>query len=598
MAAPAEEGKHWLDPPEWWKKSKPLRWVPISGATQTRYRDAVASTPTDWMAVGDGGATARYVGGAWTSFPALVGETMMAVTAVGPGRYIAVTYSGAVYRFRSGVWTELYRRGSGNFAAVWAKDESNIVAVGDAGAISRSTNGAWADQDALTGGSFVAVSGTTDGSVVSALVGTQGFTMVFTSVGGGAFAPDPGFPPIASQRCSDLVYDAGVVWYASCFDPGPTAAFIHRSGEPLWSFAVGREIRGLQWIGPDSLATTYTDFTFSRIGLLVGGVSQDVSDPLGADLATISAVAPAAEGFIGVGLNNHLYRYTGPGTGGLWSDVQSANDWPAPDFWGIGDTVWALQGDGSGSFSRIDGGVVTPINNEPGLRKLWGVSSALFYAIGPTGIYTSNGTSPWVQDGDPLALGVDYRDIWADPSNGSVIALDRVNVSGTHVVLKYLGAWQRIGVADDLTAVWGCDPTHFWITSANGYVYTPQGPFVLPDPAFPGTIGALTAVTGTSCSDVWVTGDDGALFHWNGSAWVDKSTGDLGVTFTALTPRATGQIIVLGPGGFGYLASDPDPSPPQQWNLPSQGHGILSAWRLDDGEVISAGADFLLRGTQ
>jgi len=28
MAAPADE-KHWLDPPEWWKKSKPLRWVPI-----------------------------------------------------------------------------------------------------------------------------------------------------------------------------------------------------------------------------------------------------------------------------------------------------------------------------------------------------------------------------------------------------------------------------------------------------------------------------------------------------------------------------------------------------------------------------------------
>jgi hypothetical protein len=25
----ADETKHWLEPPEWWKKSKPLRWVPI-----------------------------------------------------------------------------------------------------------------------------------------------------------------------------------------------------------------------------------------------------------------------------------------------------------------------------------------------------------------------------------------------------------------------------------------------------------------------------------------------------------------------------------------------------------------------------------------
>lgn len=29
MAAPADDNKHWLEPPEWWKKAKPLRWVPI-----------------------------------------------------------------------------------------------------------------------------------------------------------------------------------------------------------------------------------------------------------------------------------------------------------------------------------------------------------------------------------------------------------------------------------------------------------------------------------------------------------------------------------------------------------------------------------------
>jgi hypothetical protein len=29
MSTPADDRKHWLEPPEWWKKSKPLRWVPI-----------------------------------------------------------------------------------------------------------------------------------------------------------------------------------------------------------------------------------------------------------------------------------------------------------------------------------------------------------------------------------------------------------------------------------------------------------------------------------------------------------------------------------------------------------------------------------------
>jgi hypothetical protein len=29
MATPADDTKHWLEPPEWWKKTKPLRWVPL-----------------------------------------------------------------------------------------------------------------------------------------------------------------------------------------------------------------------------------------------------------------------------------------------------------------------------------------------------------------------------------------------------------------------------------------------------------------------------------------------------------------------------------------------------------------------------------------
>lgn len=29
MSPAPDDGKHWLEPPDWWKKSKPLRWVPI-----------------------------------------------------------------------------------------------------------------------------------------------------------------------------------------------------------------------------------------------------------------------------------------------------------------------------------------------------------------------------------------------------------------------------------------------------------------------------------------------------------------------------------------------------------------------------------------
>lgn len=31
MSAPVDDGKHWLEPPEWWKKVKPLRWAAIFG---------------------------------------------------------------------------------------------------------------------------------------------------------------------------------------------------------------------------------------------------------------------------------------------------------------------------------------------------------------------------------------------------------------------------------------------------------------------------------------------------------------------------------------------------------------------------------------
>jgi hypothetical protein len=572
-----------------------LQWTPINGTTQRWFNDVAASSPTDWMAVGNNGLTARWNGSSWVALPAIVTENINAVTAIGPGEYLAATGAGAVLHFKNKVWTEIYRRGTpATFRAIWAKDSTQIVAVGDAGITSHAYNGAWIDEDlpTLNGGSLTAVSGSADGSHVSAVNGDFLSSEVWTSTGEGAFVTDPTFPTAIVGLATDVTYDAAGDGLVSFVDVGgPMISYIIRTNGDTVLFLNDIWPKALVAHGVDQLAVGFlyngdgnhyiADLDYSTIP----GPFNGISDPLGSpfDFAQMTATNGAATQFAVTSANNgHLLRWNGA----IWSDPQGSGDWQDPDLWGIGDTLFAL--DGIGGFYKIVGGVPTTLPSEPGLHRLWGISSTEFWAVDATEVWHFDPVNGWT-DEHTVPNGSDNRDIWADPSGDAVIALGE----NGEVSSRILGVWSDTAIGHNVNAVWGCDSHTAWIVTQEGGIYKWINGVISLDVAT--GPNPLRAINGNVFCDPWVAGDNGTMYHRLGGTWTnrfDPSAASWNLRAVAL--RGAGQTIAAGDNGNAGLFSDA--SPVQSTPLPTQGKGIQALWRLSNGEVYAAGDQVLLRG--
>jgi hypothetical protein len=59
-------------------------------------------------------------------------------------------------------------------------------------------------------------------------------------------------------------------------------------------------------------------------------------------------------------------------------------------------------------------------------------------------------------------------------------------------------------------------------------------------------VGDLAAVRGTSGSDVWAVGNDGAIFHWNGMAWSRAKSGTTQNLSGVWSGGADNKVWVVG----------------------------------------------------
>jgi hypothetical protein len=578
----------------------PLQWRPIDGTTQRWFNDVVASSPTDRMAVGNNGLTAHYTGGKWVALPPIVTENINAVFALAPGEYLAATGGGAVLHFKNRVWTEIYRRGDfGILKAIWAKDTSLIVAVGQQGRISRYAVGTWTDEDVPTAGStsgsgdFIAVSGNSDGSLISAVSNAYPLDngQVWFSVVGSGFGLDPNFDPIAGIA-SDIVYDASGNSLLAYVDiTGPTGVIVSSTGATLCS--------GQLW--PRQLLPHGTDkvaFGFLDTGLGGNGVAEldysslpAIPTPLAGavpspfDLVQLTATNSGLTQFEITGNAGHLLSYDGA----TWSDEQGFGDWMDPDLWGIGDTIYAL--DGIGGFHKIVDGVMTTLPGQSATYRLWGTSSTTFFAIDTIDVWHFDPVNGWTNEHTvPGILGRVNVDVWADPTGNAVIVLGENGVISSRIS----GVWSDQTILHNLTAVWGCDSHQAWITTLDGQVWKWVDGVVTLDSALVGT--PLRAIDGDFCGEMWVAGDNGAIYHrMGGGPWTsrfDPTAG--GWTLRAVALRGPNQTIAAGDDGNYGLFSDA--SQLQSIPLPTQGGGIKALWRLSNGEVYAAGNQFLLRG--
>ena len=158
--------------------------------------------------------------------------------------------------------------------------------------------------------------------------------------------------------------------------------------------------------------------------------------------------------------------------------------------------VWAL--DENDVFAVGDGGAI--------LRRLNGTD---WFAM-PSGT-TSNLRSVW---------GSGPSDVWAG------------GVSGT--LLHYNGtSWSLVSAPiPNVDAIWGTGPNHVWFVGSSTALRWNGSSFT----AF-GFGGTLLSVSGTSPTDVWVTGENMYLRRYNGQTWTKMMPPGTGMSYFAVFAR-------------------------------------------------------------
>jgi len=390
----------------------------------------------------------------------------------------------------------------------------------------------------------------------------------------------------------DVVYDAAGDPLVSWFNFDTFGGVVTTSaGDVIWTgasqspWALEVTGTGRVAVGANEVHThegVISDVDYSSLPSTV----TPVTTLLAADYGHMAPIDAGATKFLVASPTTQLlYRWDGA----LWSDEQGSGDWIDPDLWGVGDTVGAL--DGVGGFYKLVNGVLSPRTGRSGIKRLWGSSATSFFAIDTTDVWHSNGSGAWTHE-FAVPGGNDNRDVWADPTGDAVIVLGE----NGHISSRILGSWSDQTIPRNLTAVWGCDAHTAWITTLEGDIYNWTDGVLSLNTTIGGTPN-LHAITGNSCGDLWVVGDNGVMYHGDGANWTDRTpVGLSGWVTTALAIRGPGQVIGVGQSGVSGLWSVAIQF--RATPLPTQGKHLNAIWRMSNGEVIVAGDNVLLRGVR
>ncbi|MCA9671171.1 MAG: hypothetical protein KC503_36485, partial [Myxococcales bacterium] len=133
-------------------------------------------------------------------------------------------------------------------------------------------------------------------------------------------------------------------------------------------------------------------------------------------------------------------------------------------------------------------------------------------------------------------IGGEGSNAWTGGSDGAVFKLSsggswRSQIPYESQGLTFTDAW----AADASTAyvVLGGLAAGVWKHDASGF-----NQVVMPTET-------LTAIWGSSASDVWVTARDGKMLHYDGSSWETKSVGQAGTDYRAIWGSGASDIWAL-----------------------------------------------------
>lgn len=166
------------------------------------------------------------------------------------------------------------------------------------------------------------------------------------------------------------------------------------------------------------------------------------------------------------------------------------------------------------------------------LHAVWAASATDVFAAGDGGtiLRRVNGTWTTMTSGTTADLrgmyGSSSSDVWAGGAAGVL-----VHFNGT--------AWSTVsGLTTDIDAVWASSTSNAWFAGSSAAVRWNGSTFT----SYPLT-GQLAGVSGTGSSDVYVTGEDANVRHWNGSAWSSMNPG-AGTTYATVLAVAVNNAWV------------------------------------------------------
>lgn len=157
------------------------------------------------------------------------------------------------------------------------------------------------------------------------------------------------------------------------------------------------------------------------------------------------------------------------------------------------------------------------------LNAIWAASATDVFAVGDSGtiLRRVNGTWTAMTSGTTVDLrgvyGTSSSDVWAGGLGGALVHFD-----GT--------AWSTVsGPTSDINAVYASSPTDAWFAGSTVVQHWTGSQFISSN-----FQGPLLAISGTSSSDVYVSGETATVRHWNGSAWANLTPGAASTYFAVL----------------------------------------------------------------
>jgi hypothetical protein len=166
------------------------------------------------------------------------------------------------------------------------------------------------------------------------------------------------------------------------------------------------------------------------------------------------------------------------------------------------------------------------------LHAVWAASATDVFAAGDGGtiLRRVNGTWTTMTSGTTTDLrglfGSSSSDVWAGGNAGVL-----VHFNGT--------AWSTVsGPTTDIDAVWASSTSNAWFVGSSTVLHWTGSQFISSS-----LTGQLLAVSGTGSSDVYVTGEDANVRHWNGSAWSTMNPG-AGTTYLSVLAIAVNSAWV------------------------------------------------------